>query len=93
MNRFDKICSVFAIPFGVVFMLLGIVGLFTGFRFRISLGPIEGVAPFFLGWAMSVTLLRFWRISTKLAESDARAMRADGVGVDESVEYVVSNDG
>ena len=93
MNRFDKICSVLAIPFGVAFMLLGIVGLFTGFRFRISLGPIEGAAPFFLGWAMSVTLLRFWRISTKLKESDARAIRADSVGVDESEKYVASNDG
>jgi hypothetical protein len=93
MNRFDKICSVLAIPFGVVFMLLGISGLFLGFRFQCKLPPVYGVLPFFVGWAMCVTLIRFWRITSKLEEANAQAMRADGVGIDGSEEYVVSNDG
>lgn len=61
MTAFDKLCATIAIPIGIAFMLLGIVGLFTGSKAHFALPPVLGFLPFFLGWAMSVTLIRFWR--------------------------------
>ncbi len=60
MTVFDKICACLAIPIGAIFMLLGVVGLFTGARAHFTLPPILGVLPFFLGWAMCVSLLKYW---------------------------------
>lgn len=70
MNQFDKICAVLAIPIGIVFMFLGIFGLFTGSNANFTLPPVIGALPFFLGWAMCVTLIRFWRATNRLEESD-----------------------
>ncbi|MGJ8657488.1 MAG: hypothetical protein ACSHX6_13650 [Akkermansiaceae bacterium] len=61
MNKFDKICAVLSIPIGAVFMLLGVVGLFTGSRANFDLPPVIGFLPFFLGWAMCVTVIKFWK--------------------------------
>ena len=61
MTGFDKVCAVFAIPIGVVFMVLGVVGLFTGSKASFSLPRIIGVLPFFLGWGMSIPLIKYWR--------------------------------
>ena len=63
MNLFDKICACFAIPIGLVFLVLGIFGFFAGSRAHFELPPILGGLPFFLGWAMCVTLIKFWRHS------------------------------
>ena len=60
MNTFDKLCACLAIPIGAIFMLLGIVGLFTGARAHFTLPPLLGVLPFFLGWAMCVSLVKCW---------------------------------
>ena len=60
MGVFDKICAVLAIPVGVVFLVLGTVGFFAGSSAQFTLPPILGGLPFLLGWAMSVTLIRFW---------------------------------
>lgn len=65
MTGFDKLCAVFAIPIGIVFMVLGAVGLFTGSKANFSLPPILGGLPFFLGWGMSIPLIRYWRISNR----------------------------
>ena len=65
MSGFDKVCAVFAIPIGVVFMVIGAVGLFTGSKTHFSLPPILGALPFFLGWGMSVPLIRYWRITNR----------------------------
>ena len=61
MTTFDKICATIAIPIGILFMVLGIVGLFVGASAHFTLPPVLGALPFFLGWAMSITLIRFWR--------------------------------
>jgi len=65
MTGFDKVCAVLAIPIGIVFMVLGAVGLFTGSKANFSLPPILGGLPFFLGWGMSIPLIRYWRISNR----------------------------
>ena len=63
MTTFDKACAVIAIPIGVIFMVLGAIGLFTGSNANFTLPPILGGLPFFLGWAMSIPLIRYWKIS------------------------------
>lgn len=60
MSLFDKICACLAIPVGAVFMVLGIFGLFAGSRAHFTLPPVLGGLPFFLGWAMCVTLIKCW---------------------------------
>jgi hypothetical protein len=70
MKQFDKICAVLAIPLGLSFMVLGVVGLFAGSNFNFSLPPVIGALPFFAGWAMCVTLVRCWNITTKLEEHE-----------------------
>jgi len=61
MSGFDKFCACLAIPVGGVFMVLGGIGLFAGASANFTLPPILGVLPFFLGWAMCITLIKFWR--------------------------------
>jgi hypothetical protein len=65
MNAFDKICACLAIPVGIVFLILGVIGLFMGSSAHFTLPPGLGGLPFFLGWAMSITLIRFWRLSNR----------------------------
>ncbi|MHC4540897.1 MAG: hypothetical protein ACYTEK_24865 [Planctomycetota bacterium] len=65
MTTFDKVCAVLAIPIGIVFMILGAVGLFVGANAHFTLPPILGGLPFFLGWGMSIPLIRYWRISNR----------------------------
>jgi len=73
MTTFDKVCACVAIPIGALFLLLGVVGLFMGCSARFTLPPGLGVLPFFLGWAMTVPLIRAWRQSTR----DVRNRRRD----------------
>ena len=65
MNAFDKICACLAIPIGIVFLILGGVGFFAGSSAHFALPPVLGGLPFFLGWAMSITLIRFWTLSNR----------------------------
>lgn len=65
MTVFDKACAVVAIPIGIVFMVLGAIGLFTGAKAHFDLPPILGCLPFFMGWAMSIPLIRYWKISNR----------------------------
>lgn len=80
MTTFDKICAVLAIPIGVVFMVIGFFGLFRGSSAHFTLPPFLGALPFFLGWAMSVTLIRFWRRHPPEAreEGGSRQARSEG---------------
>ena len=73
MNVFDKICAVITIPIGAVFLALGAIGLFTGASANFTLPPVLGALPFFLGWAMCVTLIRFW------IRSNAEAQAGTGI--------------
>ncbi len=70
MNKFDKICAVVAIPIGVVFMVLGFIGLFAGSSANFTLPPVLGFLPFLLGWAMCVTLIKFWISSNNTPSSE-----------------------
>jgi hypothetical protein len=65
VGAFDKVCAILTIPVGVVFLLLGVVGFFGGSSAQFTLPPVLGGLPFFLGWAMSVTLIRFWAQSNR----------------------------
>ena len=65
MTTFDKMCACLAIPIGAVFLVLGAVGLFAGCSPHFTLPPGMGVLPFFLGWAMTVPLIRAWRRSPR----------------------------
>jgi hypothetical protein len=65
MTTFAKVCAVLAIPVGVIFMILGAIGLFTGAKANFTLPPILGGLPFFLGWGMSIPLIRYWKISNR----------------------------
>jgi hypothetical protein len=61
VNLFDKICACLAIPVGLIFMFLGVFGLFAGSSAHFTLPPVLGALPFFLGWAMCVCLIKFWK--------------------------------
>ena len=61
MTTFDKVCACLAIPIGFLFMAIGVFGLFFGASAEFTLPPVLGALPFLLGWAMSVTLIRYWR--------------------------------
>ncbi len=68
MNLFDKICAILTVPIGAAFIVIGAIGFFMGSSAHFTLPPIVGVLPFFLGWSMFVTLIRFWR-ATEIHES------------------------
>lgn len=70
MSLFDKICAVPAIIVGIVFMFLGAAGLFVEVKAYFTLPPILGVLPFFLGWSMSVVLIKYWKLSDKLKNNN-----------------------
>jgi hypothetical protein len=70
MTRFDKIAAILSIPIGVIFLALGVFGLFAGSSANFQLPPILGALPFFLGWSMSVTIIRFWRSSGNESSED-----------------------
>lgn len=61
MNTFDRICAAVAFVMGAVFMLLGVIGLFTGCRAHFALPPILGVAPAFIGWGIVRAVMVAWR--------------------------------
>ena len=70
MNLFDKICAVPTIAVGAIFMALGGFGLVFGCNAHFTLPPILGGLPFFLGWGMCVVLIKYWRLSARLKQSD-----------------------
>jgi uncharacterized membrane protein YfcA len=72
MSTFDKVCACVAIPIGFVFMFLGVIGVFLGSSAHFTLPPILGGIPFFLGWAMSITLIRFWSSGKADHDDDLR---------------------
>ena len=52
MNGFDRLCAVLAFLLGLVFLVLGCIGLFTGCRAHFSLPPVAGVLPALVGWGI-----------------------------------------
>jgi len=80
MNLFDKICAVPTIVLGVVFMVLGAVGLFVGCNAHFTLPPILGGLPFFFGWAMCIGLVKYWRLAARLKDDNWSAAPPDFPG-------------
>jgi hypothetical protein len=60
MNVFDKFCAVLAFAFGVVFLILGALGLVMGTYAYIRLPPIAGVIPAFIGWGIVRAVFVSW---------------------------------
>lgn len=64
MNLFDKTCAVAAFAIGVVFLILGVLGLFMGCKAHFTLPPVLGVLPALVGWGIVKPILVAWRAST-----------------------------
>lgn len=61
MNAFDKLCAVGAFLLGLVFLVLGVLGLFAGCRAHFTLPPVLGVLPAFVGWGMVRAIWIAWQ--------------------------------
>ncbi len=65
MNLFDKICRIPAFLLGILFLLLGIPGLFTGCRANFTLPPILGGIPALVGWGIIRAVWVAWKKSNR----------------------------
>ena len=72
LNRFDKVCAVMAVALGVIFLLLGVVGLFVGCQANFTLPPLVGALPALIGWG----ILRSVRIAWGSGHRDAEVRRS-----------------
>jgi hypothetical protein len=52
MNAFDKVCAGLAFLLGVVLLVLGVIGTFTGCRVHLSLPVVLGGLPALVGWGI-----------------------------------------
>lgn len=77
MSIFDKLCVCLTIPFGIIFIVLGIMGLFFGSQASFSLPPILGFFPFFVGWAMTVTLIKYWIQNNKYKSGNSSDFKSN----------------
>jgi len=60
VNMFDKICAVLAFILGAIFILFGVIGLFTGCKAHFSLPPVMGVLPALAGWGIIKPIMIAW---------------------------------
>jgi hypothetical protein len=60
MNAFDKLCAALAFVLGIVFLVLGVIGLFTGCRANFTLPPVLGVIPAIVGWGIVRAVYFAW---------------------------------
>jgi len=60
MNGFDRFCAVFAFLLGLVLLVLGIIGLFTGCGAHFTLPPVVGAIPAFVGWGIVRAVYFAW---------------------------------
>ena len=77
MSAFDKICALLSIGVGVLFMVLGVIGFMAGSSAHLTLPPINGGLPIFLGWGMSVPLIKFWTRTNATASRRQRIVVAE----------------
>ena len=66
MSIFEKMCAALAILLGIVFLILGVFGLFLGAKAHFTLPPILGALPFFIGYGICIPLIRYWKMSNDL---------------------------
>lgn len=71
LGTWDKVCVAFAILIGAIMLSLGAVGVILGCNFHFKLPPVLGALPFLAGWAMTVVLVRYWRLSKALSFAGA----------------------
>jgi hypothetical protein len=64
VNAFDKTCAALAFVLGIVFLLIGIFGVFIGCRASFSLPPLVGVIPAFAGWGIVRAVYVAWNQPT-----------------------------
>ena len=62
MNFFDKCCASLAFVLGLVFLILGAIGTFSGCQANFSLPPILGIVPAFVGWGMVRSVYVAWNM-------------------------------
>jgi hypothetical protein len=61
VNGFDKFCAVGAFVLGLVFLVLGVLGLFIGCKAYFTLPPLLGVVPAFIGWGIVRAVYFAWQ--------------------------------
>ena len=61
LTAFDKVCGASSIVVGIAFMIMGVSGLFGEIAASFVLPQVFGFFLFFLGWGMSIPLIKFWR--------------------------------
>lgn len=65
LNAFDRVCAVLAFLVALVFLVLGVLGLFTGCRAHFSLPPVLGVLPALVGWGIVRSVYVAWNASNR----------------------------
>ena len=78
LNVFDKICAVLAFLLGIIFVLLGGLGAFTGCRANFTLPPILGVLPLLVGWGIIKSILVAWKQPRSQTQSSYIPEKFDG---------------
>ena len=63
MNTFDRICGGTAFVLGLIMLVIGALGLFTGCRAHFTLPPVLGVLPAFAGWGIVRSVIIAWKVS------------------------------
>jgi hypothetical protein len=75
MNAFDKLCAAVAFALGLVFLVLGVIGLFTGCQANFTLPPVLGAIPAFVGWGIVRAVYFAWNQPDR--RSEARGFARD----------------
>jgi hypothetical protein len=73
MNGFDKFCAALAFALAIVFLILGVIGLFAGSSANFSLPPVLGGIPGLVGWGIFRSVRVAWSVSRPPAPTDLRS--------------------
>ena len=71
MNAFDKLCAAVAFVLGIVLLLLGVIGLFSGCSANFRLPPVFGVIPALVGWGIVRAVYVAWNSPSDPAGASA----------------------
>ena len=61
MSVFDRVCAVLACVLGIVFLILGLFGVFAGCQANFTLPPIVGGLPALVGWGIIRSVRVAWQ--------------------------------
>jgi hypothetical protein len=76
LSVFDRVCAALAFPIGVLFILLGLVGLFTGASANFTLPPVLGFIPALVGWGIVKPAIVAWRFKKQSNEVPSSVLSA-----------------